>query len=756
MRTLFTLILICCFLASQAVPGPNRVQTANSSNYDVIYHRISITVNPASSAAITNGSVTTYFRTTVANVSSIQFDLDGAMAVSSATYHGSSITKSQASSVLTLTIPNIAVKGTTDSVTVFYSGTPILAPAGGVPSGYNWKLHNSQYEIFTLDEPYTAHNWWPCKESLYDKIDSCVEMIVRAPAGYMVAGNGSLISKVPTGSPSGNDDTITTWKTFYPMATYGVNFAVANFQNYQFSITANGKTFPVMNYLFAENYNSTYQTYCNELKKIIPAYVSVLGVDYPFYNEKYGLAECTSGWGALEVPTMTFIASDAYDKYTVAHEAAHQWFGDMVTTNSWHQIWLNEGFAQYFQQVIFPENVYPSELAAQRANLKGKVSTSNYTTYVTDTTSPNSIFIGSTTEPYEKGAMILSMLRSWIGDAGFFTALKNYLNAPGIKHGFTSVDTLQKYMQQQTTLDLSNFFSDWVYKGGRVTYAVKYQFVTKGVYIQLTQSPTASGQGYFDMPVPIRIQNGSGLDTTVVIVDKRAVLYNNVTGKNYATNTIYFPLSQTPTVTPTLDPNSVVLATSSSMTSSATLSGLITLPFKEIKLNAVVGEKNIKVNWSVNTDESLQFIVLEKSTNSVDFVPVQTNVSPIGSNNIYQGVYNDLQVESQQYYRLKIIKTDGSFIYSNVESVKGNLSLKLIVAPNPAYNELNVSIPADFSSEESKLVVYNFSGQEIQEIRLAPGNVKVSLAVKNLKPGMYNIQLVNRKEEKLQTNFVKE
>jgi aminopeptidase N len=750
MKPFFTCFPLFCFISSWSSTAPNATQTANSSNYDVIYHRISITVDPGTSAAITNGSVTTYFRTTVNNVSSIEFDLDGQMTVSSATYHGSAAGKVQntTTDIITLTIPNIALKGTLDSVTVYYSGTPILAPSSGVPSGYNRKTHNSQYAIFTLDEPYTAHNWWPCKESLYDKIDSCVELIVTTPNTYKVAGNG-LVTEVPSGA-----NLITTWKTFYPIATYAVNFAVANFKNYQYNITANGKTFPVMNYLFSENYNSTYQTYTDELKKIIPMYVSVLGVDYPFWMEKYGLAECTSGWGALEVPTMTFVASDAYDKYTLAHEAAHQWFGNMVTTNTWHQVWLNEGFAQYFGSVVAAENLYPSDLASKRTALKNSVSTLTYTTYVSDTSTPNNIFIGASTEPYEKGGMILSMLRAWVGDTNFFIALKNYLTAPGIMHGFTAVDSVKKYMQQKTPVDLTTFFNDWVNKKGRVTYSVKYQYVTNGVYIQLIQSPTVAGQGHFDMPVPIRIKNVSGLDTTVVIIDKGSgVLYNNVTGGTYSSSTIYYRLSQTPTSV-TFDPNDVVLATASSINSSTSLNTL-PLPVKDIDLNAIDKGTRIIVNWSVSTDEAFQSIILEKSNNATDFIALQSTVPTRVATNFYKGTYNDEEKASRQYYRLKIVKLDRSVIYSKLEVVNSS-SMRLTVVPNPVHCEVRVTVPQGFSDDDTRLLMYNFSGQKIKEKKVLPDNAKVLLLVKEFTPGIYSLVLINGRKERLQTNFIKE
>lgn len=727
---------------------------ANSSNYDVVYHRICITVNPAASAAISAGSVTTYFKTTTNNVSAIEFDLDGAMAVSSATYHGSAITKNHNSTtdVLTLTIPTIATAGTLDSVTINYSGTPILAPASGVPSGYNYKDHGSpaQKQIYTLGEPYTGHNWWPCKETLYDKIDS-VTLIVTAPDTYKVAGNG-LVTETSSGG-----NTITTWKTNYKIATYMINFAVANYVNYQFTINTSSVNLPVMNYLYAESNTAAYQTAADLTKTILPMFASTLGA-YPFLDEKYGLAECTSGWGALEVQSMTFIASDSYNKYTIAHELAHQWFGDKLTTNSWHQIWLNEGFATYCENVIFPENLYPSELAAKRSALKTSVTNSSKT-YVTDTTTPNNIFIGAGTQPYPKGAMILSMLRSWMGDANFFTALQNYLNSPGLAYGFTSVDSLQKHMEAVVPgLNLTNFFNDWVTKAGKVTYAVQYQYVTNGVYIRLTQSPTSAGAGYFDMPVPIRIRNGSGMDTTIVIIDKRGVLSRSPNGSSYGTNIIYYPLSATATIAPSLDPNSVVLATSSSVTVNNTLSGMITLPLTDIRLSAhATLNKSVDINWSFYSDESVMFVELQKSDDAISFVGIQTIPASLLTSTVYKGTFTDQLFNKNQYYRLKITGKDGHAVYSGIEAVKNVPKNNLPeVFPNPVATNFTLVFPQSFRTGEAKLLIKNSLGQVVktETVNASPG-FKAVLQVQDIPSGLYSIWITDAKGASFKTNFIK-
>src|SRR5206468_10637781 len=140
------------------------------------------------------------FKTTVNNVSALQFDFDCTnLNVTGAAYHGAAITYTTdtGTNLLSLAITNIATMGTLDSVTISWSGTPVT-PGSPVPSGYNYGTHNStQKVIYTLGESFTGHCWWPCKESLSDKVDS-VDLIVTAPNTYKVSGNG-VVTEVPSG-----------------------------------------------------------------------------------------------------------------------------------------------------------------------------------------------------------------------------------------------------------------------------------------------------------------------------------------------------------------------------------------------------------------------------------------------------------------------------------------------------------------------------------------------------------------------------
>ncbi len=740
------LLLIIFFVNAQAAVYP--------SSYDIVYHRINITVDPGTSSAISNGKVTTYFKTTVASVTQIGFDLNTSMTISSVNYHGTPLLSSkypQASNAVIITLPAvIPAIGTLDSITINYSGTPV-GPGSPVPSGYNFNSTNKA--IYTLGESFTGSTWWPCHDSLSDKIDS-VDLIVTTPSAYRAAGNG-LVTETISGA-----NRISTWKTRYRIATYMINFAAANYVDYTYNIITNGKTLPVHNYLYSADNTATYKTATDFIQSILPVYVSLFNSDYPFVNEKYGIADCYGSWGALEVQSMTFCATNSItSNSTLAHELAHQWFADKLTTDDWHQIWLNEGFAQYCESVIYPENLLSASTAAsRRSSLKSSVTNSS-TTYVGNISSAQTIFASSSSlyQPYEKGAMILSMLRSWIGTTKFFAALHNYLEAPGLAYNFTSVDSLQKYMQAQTPNDLNNFFSNWVNKKGTVTYSVKYQYVTNGVYIQLVQSPTSAGAGYFDMPVPLQIKNSSGLDTTVIIIDRGGKLYNSASGNTYGTNTIYYKLSATPNIAPVLDPNNNVLATASSTTSSSSLSTMITLPIEDINLTITADKQDAHINWIISSTDSLSSINIEKSANGFSFKSIAeyhvTNL-PDGK---YTGEFYDNNVDDGlTYYRIKVVKNNGQFVYSFIKLFRTNGANNLKISPNPVQNGFTVTIPIHFvENGKADILIYDNTGLLVSRKKVETTENHFFISAEKLIPGIYKIIVINETQHQLKEQFLK-
>ena len=469
-------------------------------NIDIKYHRMHWNIDPA--VTYISGSVYTLFKVTENNTHIITFELDTAMQVDSILYHGQNITfADSATALLNLYLPSALSNNTIDSVEIFYQG----APGAGLGFGsFLQDNHNGAPIIWTLSEPYGAKEWWPNKNDLSDKIDS-IDVYVKTPMGQRAASNGLLVGESVVGNHK-----LYHWKHRHPIATYLVAIAVTNYAVYSDYATINSGVVEVLNYIYPED-SATVVTQTPNVVSSIQLY-SNLFIDYPFINEKYGHAQF--GWGGgMEHQTMSFMGGFSHS--LMAHELAHQWFGDMVTCGSWHDIWLNEGFATYLTGLTYehmPNTPWWESWRHQTMN-----SVTNYpggSVYCDDTTSVGRIF--SSRLSYSKGAYVLHMLRWVCGDSAFFAGIRNYLNDPALSYGYAHTSDLKAHLETASGLNLTEFFDDWYYGQGYPTYNVSvYQSNLDSITVTLNQSSSHSSVSFFEMPVPIRIK-GNTFDSIVV------------------------------------------------------------------------------------------------------------------------------------------------------------------------------------------------------------------------------------------------
>jgi len=141
------------------------MRSAVGDDYNLIYHRCKWNVDP--NVNYISGCITSYFKPIASGFSQIDFDLADNMTVDSVKYHSSLLTHSQASDILSITLPSALSAGTMDSVSVYYRGAPVATGMGS----FVQSTHNGDPIIWTLSEPFGARDWWPCKQSPGDKID---------------------------------------------------------------------------------------------------------------------------------------------------------------------------------------------------------------------------------------------------------------------------------------------------------------------------------------------------------------------------------------------------------------------------------------------------------------------------------------------------------------------------------------------------------------------------------------------------------
>ena len=220
----------------------------------------------------------------------------------------------------------------------------------------------------------------------------------------------------------------------------------------------------------------------------------------------------------MEHTTVSFMGS--FDRGLIAHELAHQWFGNKITCGSWKDIWLNESFATYLSGLTIENLDGEHSFKTWRTSSVNQItSQSDGAVYLSDndTTSVSRIFNGRLS--YTKGSMVLHMLRKKLGDVTFFQGMKNYLADPNLAYGYAKTPDFIEHMENAIGEDLSEFFSDWIYGEGHSSYTASwYQPQTDEVRITINQTQSHASVDYFEAPVPIRIV-GTNNETLDVILD---------------------------------------------------------------------------------------------------------------------------------------------------------------------------------------------------------------------------------------------
>lgn len=473
----------------------------NTQNYDVKYHKIELTVNPANYHVA--GKVTTRFIPSE-TLTQIVFDLSHQLTVSSVKQGTQTAVFSQANNQLTIQLPQSVASGAEGTVEITYSGAPPSAS-----EAFTVSTHAGTPVMWTLSEPFGARDWWPCKQDLNDKIEN-LDFYITAPATYTSVANGLEISQTTN---TGGTKT-THFQHNYPIPAYLVAFAVTNYQVFQQLGGTAPNNFPIVNYFYPENFNTAKDQVAVTLP--IMNLFEDLFETYPFHEEKYGHAQF--GWGGgMEHTTVSFMGG--FSRSLIAHELAHHWFGNKVTCGTWKDIWLNEGFAEYMSGLVV-EHIDGQTAFVSWKNGKNQSITSQNggNLYLTDAQAEDSgrIFSGRIT--YDKGSMVVHMLRYVLGDTDFYQGMKNYLADPQIAYGYAVTTQLKQHLETASGKNLTEFFNDWVYGQGFPTYTAAVSILgNQQAKITLSQTTSHNSVSFFEMPVRIKLVGNNGQSETVTL-----------------------------------------------------------------------------------------------------------------------------------------------------------------------------------------------------------------------------------------------
>lgn len=388
---------------------------------------------------------------------------------------------------------------------ITYEGMP---PTGGGPLGGGGMTNDSSPSwgnqvTWSLSEPFAAYEWFPCKQLLTDKADSVVVM-VTTDASNMAGSNGLLQNVVDLPGSKKRYE----WKSNYPIDYYLISVAVAQYVDYTIYANPAGALAPIPIQNFIYNNPAClpfFESDIDETVDYLELYSELYGL-YPFANEKYGHCMAPIG-GGMEHQTMT--TQGYFTPTLTAHELGHQWFGDNVTCASWSDIWLNEGFASYSEELMLAE-LYPGDEITSMNDRHGNImSEPGGSVWVEDSLNVSRIFNGRLS--YDKGAAIIHTLRFLIDDdALFFQVLQTYQTTYG--DGTAYASDFKAVAESVTGMDFTAFFNEWYYGEGFPTYSIEYLQVDGELLILLQQNVSMPGvTPFFTNDLEIRIQKTGGV-----------------------------------------------------------------------------------------------------------------------------------------------------------------------------------------------------------------------------------------------------
>ncbi len=329
-------------------------------------------------------------------------------------------------------------------------------------------------QAWTFGQPRYHSHWFPCHDAPNDR--ATTEILATVPAQFLTVSNGNLLSVTDHGTTKTHH-----WRHDIPHAMYLLSLVVCDFAVIEDSY--NGK--PVTYYVRKDRKDDA-PLYMGKTPEMMRFFSEYTGVEYP-YN-KYAQTVVEVYTGAMEHTTCTThgftlllnerASLDMGDEYraVVAHELAHQWFGDLVTCRDWPNGWLNEGFATYFEELWNEHDLGTDYFKQSMLNLKkGYLNEDReYRRPIVYHVYHDHGFELFDRHMYNKGGWVLHMLRHQLGEAMFRRAVKVYLERYREKEVITA--DLERTLEEVTGRSMGRFFHQWVYSGGYPAFEVSYSW----------------------------------------------------------------------------------------------------------------------------------------------------------------------------------------------------------------------------------------------------------------------------------------
>jgi hypothetical protein len=470
------------------------------------------------------------------------------------------------------------------------------------------------------------------------------------------------------------------------MASYLVCLAVARYDRiYSGTLNIGGINMPIMYYIFRGKDPTRVDAIASQMdkqKEVVMLYSRLFG-NYPFAKEKHGFYEgCPAG--GMEHQGFSAINSGALeDNLVLAHELMHQWFGDKVTFGTWNHLWLAEGFASY-GEVLAAE--YVTALGENALSLMQhfKATAQNQatsTTYISDISSSAAIWaFPFSSNVYNRGCMVVSMLRTMCGDTLFFNTMKKYCTSPTTAYKTATTDTLANFFNTSLGQNITPFFDDYINGTGQPSVTLNCNNLPNNYFsVSVASSIPSTGStvSYFRTPITINIKGALlSQDTTITFFDwgsGNLSYAGNGISAPIAGNKLLYKLSFKP-ITITVDPLSKTL-----------INGTVLLDKKVLEFYAVKKEKNNTIIATLNNNYTNLPLQIERSTNGIYFEKIGEMKIITSTGQTKQAYTDNAPTNSYNYYRAWFVDNEGKKIYTPIATVNNsyqNNNVSIAVLPN--------------------------------------------------------------------------
>ena len=464
-----------------------------------------------------DGTVTCTIEALAAGLHEVALDA-GALSIRAARVDGREAPWSYDGEKLRVALPERVPGGRRVEVAVDYGGVParglyFVGPDARDPDRLTHAWSQGQDE----DNRY----WLPCPD--YPDQKATTEIIARVPRGFRAISNGALVSHDDIDGQS-----VWHWRQDVPHVTYLITLCAGAFV--ELTDTAAGT--PLQFYV-APGREADARRSLGNTGRMVERFSGVLGVPYPYpkYAQVcvadfiFGGMENTS---ATTLTDVTLHDERAHLDYSsdplVAHELAHQWFGDLVTCRTWAHAWLNEGFATFMETVWLEHDRGEDEAGYDRYRQGQEYLQEDAESYrrpivAREYEAPVDIFDAHL---YQKAGRVLHWLRSLLGDAPFWAGVRAYLERH--RGGLVETADFRRALEDASGRDLGQAFDDWIYHGGHPALKLGYRYDTGDATVELTLAQTQAGDEVtpgFTLDVPIVVHTAAGAQRVVVPLDQK-------------------------------------------------------------------------------------------------------------------------------------------------------------------------------------------------------------------------------------------